>query len=72
MVSPATLKKARRLARERGRRLPDFLSEVVVAFIDDTEGYRDSLRRLEQRLDTGLDLGTGGSAGWNREELHAR
>jgi len=35
-------------------------------------GYTLARRREMEALERGLDLGTGGEVGWNRDELHER
>jgi hypothetical protein len=66
------LVRARRLAVERRTSLSALVSKVIVDLVEHDDGYKAARDRQIAMLQQGLDLGTGGTAAWTREELHER
>ena len=64
--------RAKRVALERHTSVSGLLARVLEEIVADEEGYQVARRRHLARLAQGADLGTGGAAGWRREELHER
>jgi len=63
---------ARHLAVERGTSLSGMLADFLRQMVDQDRARRRALERIEARLATGFDLGTDGTIGWSRDELHER
>ena len=64
--------RARRVALERRTSVSGLLAHALEEIVDEEEGYLAARRRHLARLAQGADLGTGGTTGWRREELHER
>jgi hypothetical protein len=60
------------MAVERRTSLSGMLAELLEALVEQEHGYAAARRRSTALLEDGLDLGTGGRAGWSRDELHER
>ena len=72
-ISEETLRKAKRLAIERGISLSKFLSEHLESIVERDEKYEQSRRRWSARMRRGIDLGLGPDGiTWSRDELHER
>jgi len=63
---------ARHLAVERGTSLSGMLAEFLREMVDRDRAMRRAQQRIEERMAEGFDLGTGGTIGWTRDELHER
>ena len=66
------LQKAELLAEKQGTSVSALLSNLLEDFVAHEEGYQTARRHYSRLLNQELDLGTGGSIDWNREEMHAR
>jgi hypothetical protein len=64
------LQKVKLLAVKRGLSLSGLLVNYLEKIVLDEEAFTAARRRHLAVLETGLDLGTKGSIGWTREELH--
>jgi len=67
-----TLRKAKRIAVEKGTSLSGLLSEFIEETVRQDASYERAARSFKARLKTGLDLGTGGKRTWTRESLYER
>lgn len=66
------LHKAKMLAVQRETSLCRLLTEVLEDLVAREDRYAAAARSHQERLDRGLDLGTGGLLAWRREDLHER
>jgi hypothetical protein len=66
------LKKAKTLAVMREKSLSDFLRETLEEKVREQTGYQAARRRQVRLLKQGFDLGSDGSIGNLRDELHER
>lgn len=71
-VRKDVLRKAKLLAVRRNTSLSRLLAEALEELVEREEGYESARRRHLAILERGLDLGTGGTATWRREDLHER
>jgi hypothetical protein len=70
---PADLLKAiRRMALDRGVSLFRFITLLLEEKVEQRRCYTAAKERQLALLSEGLPLGTHGSIGWNRAELHER
>lgn len=63
---------ARHLAVERGTSLSGLLADFLRQMVDRDRARQRALERIEARLVNGFDLGTDGTIGWSRDDLHER
>ena len=66
------LRKAKVLAARQEISMTALMERLLQEHVARHEGYKQARRRQMAALAKGFALGTGGSAPWNREELHER
>jgi len=66
------LKKAKILAASRDESLSELLRESLEMRVREATGFKKARARQLRLLEEGFDLGTGGSVGVAREDLHER
>jgi len=67
-----TLRRLKVLAAERGTSISRMLTETLDEILNRDSGYDRARARSLAALEHGWELGTGGRAGWQRDELHER
>jgi hypothetical protein len=68
----SVLKKAKHRAVEEGSSLSGLLSAYIEQIVDDAAETDRATRRIRSRLAAGIDLGTKGSLGRTRDDVHGR
>lgn len=71
-VPKDVLRKVKLIAVEQNTSVSGLLTRILEEIVSREEGYHTARRRHLNFLDQDIDLGTGGSTQWTREELHAR
>jgi len=71
-VPKEILREAKLMAMERRTSLSGLWTQVLSEMVFQEEKYTSARRRHLSWLERGVDLGTGGSPRWTREELHER
>ena len=66
------LRKVKIIAVEQGTSVSGLLSRILEDLVRGKERYQTAHRSHKAILERGIDLGTGGSANWTREDLHER
>jgi hypothetical protein len=66
------LREARILAARRGTSVSQMLARMLKELVDQETGYARARERSLARLREGMDLGTGGHVGWDRDSVHER
>lgn len=66
------LRKIKIIAVEEGTSVSGLLARILEEIVRKKERYQTAHRSHKAILERGMDLGTGGSADWTREELHER
>ncbi|HEX5298431.1 MAG TPA: ribbon-helix-helix protein, CopG family [Streptosporangiaceae bacterium] len=66
------IREARVLAAKRGTSVSQLLARMLRELVEKETGYAAARERSLARLHEGLDLGTGGQAGWSRDSVHER
>lgn len=68
----SVLCKAERIARDQNRSLSDLMVELLTELVEREVRYADAKRQYLAFLDQVTDLGTYGTIGWTRADLHKR
>lgn len=71
-ISKVLLRRVKILAIERQTSLSALLSQTLQEIVTQSDRYEEAMQRHLQLLDNPTDLGTKGSATWNREQYHER
>jgi hypothetical protein len=71
-VPKEILYKAKRVALDKRTSLSGLLTQALTEIVESAETYDVARHRQTALLERGLDLGTRGTIGWAREDLHAR
>jgi hypothetical protein len=66
------LKRVKIMAAERDSSVSSLMEQLLIEQLTQHEGYNRAHHRQKARMEQGLDLGTGGTRSWTREELHER
>lgn len=66
------IRAARILAASRGTSVSQLLARMLRDLVDQETGYARARNRSLARLQTGMDLGTGGRVDWSRDSVHER
>lgn len=66
------LRKVKILAAERQMSVSSLLTRALQELVQREEAYGRARERHLALLEKGFDLGTAGTSGWRREELHER
>ncbi|HUB39312.1 MAG TPA: hypothetical protein VMA72_10705 [Streptosporangiaceae bacterium] len=66
------LREARVLAARRGTSVSQLLARILKETVERETGYDAAREHSLAVLREGMDLGTGGSVGWSRDDLHER
>lgn len=66
------LQEVKVLAARRRISVSALLAGMLREMVEFETGYAIARRRGIEALERGLELGTGGEIGWNRDELHER
>lgn len=67
-----TIRRLKVLAAERGTSISRLLTETLEEILNRDSGYDRARARSQAALEHGWELGTGGRARWQRDELHER
>ncbi|MCC6130904.1 MAG: CopG family transcriptional regulator [Acidobacteria bacterium] len=71
-LSKNLLRKVKVLAAERGTSVSALLTSLMAKEVERDDAYRRAMDGLVLSLERARDLGTGGTIGWSRDDLHAR
>lgn len=66
------VREAKVIAAQRDTSISALMARVLRELVEEERGYRAARERSLNRLEDGLDLGTGGKTSWSRDELHER
>ena len=66
------LRKAKMIAMEQDRSLSALMVELLTELVEREDQYARAKRKYLALLDQDTDLGTNGSIGWTRADLHDR
>ena len=66
------VREAKVIAAQRETSISALMARVLRELVEEERGYRAARERGLNRLEDGLDLGTGGKVSWSRDELHER
>ena len=66
------LQRARELAVAQQTSLSSMLAQMIAEMVEQEDRYRTASERQTTWMAQGFDLGSGGTATWTRDELHAR
>ena len=66
------LRKIKIIAVKQDTSVSGLMTRVLEDIVASEEGYESAHRRHLETLETNVDLGTNGVAGWTRAELHER
>lgn len=66
------LKRAKVIAAERETSVSRILTQLLEDFVSREDDYEQARRRQKALMARGLNLGTGGTRTWTRDELHDR
>ena len=66
------LQKVKILAVKQSTSVSTLLTTLLEDIIAREEGYQTASQKYVRSLHQEIDLGTNGSIGWSRDELHAR
>ena len=66
------VREAKVIAAQRETSISALMARVLKELVEEEHGYRAARERSLNRLEDGLDFGTGGKRGWSRDELHER
>lgn len=66
------LKRAKLLAVRRDTSVSQLMTELLEDLVDREDSYERARRAGLALLDRRVPMGTGGSSGWSREDLHRR
>lgn len=66
------LRKAKKIAIDQDRSLSALMVELLTELVEREYLYEVAKRKFIALLDQDTDLGTNGSPGWTRAELHTR
>ena len=67
-----TLREAKILAARQGTSVSALLAGALGELVDRESGYSAARERNVARLNRGVNLGTDGAVGWDRDDLHDR
>lgn len=68
----ALVRKVKVVAATRDLSISALMTAALEDVVRQDDGRRVAMRRFLARADRGYDLGTGGTVGLDRDELHAR
>jgi hypothetical protein len=66
------LREARVLAARRGTSVSQLLAEILRELVEQETGYASARQRSLALMRKGMDFGTEGHIGWNRDSVHER
>lgn len=66
------LRQAKILAIEKNTSLSNLLTEALTEIVTRSDQYAQAREQHLAWLQISADLGSGGSVGWNRDDLHER
>ena len=66
------LRKAKKIAIDQDRSLSALMVELLTELVEREDQYAIAMRKHLALLDQETDLGTNGSIGWTRADLHKR
>ena len=66
------LRKVKSIAAKRRTSISGLLTRALEDMVSQEEGYELARQRHLARLDSNIDLGTGGIIAWKRADLHDR
>ena len=66
------LRKAKKIAIDQDRSLSGLMVDLITEFVEREDEYASARRQHLALLDQATDLGTNGSVGWTRRDLHER
>lgn len=68
----SVLRKAKKIAIDQDLSLSGLMVELLTELVEREDQYASSQRQYLALLEQGTDLGTDGSIGWTRADLHDR